>query len=158
MNRTKLNFWVDAGLAISFFTCFITGLIKLPLLTRLFGSVYRILPQGELTLIHDLSGIILGILVFIHLVLHWKWIVHVAGSLRNNKHIPGGAKNMKLMIILVLALGVLLTQGYLHEGTIVEDKEPVSPDCPYGEVNCTYPGNCGRFIDADNNDICDHSE
>ena len=157
MNRTKLNFWIDIGLAISFFACFITGLIKLPLLYQLFGSIYRILPMAELTLIHDLSGIILGILVFIHLALHWKWIVHVTkryGSC-NKKHIT-------IMIVSFLALGILLTQGYLHGDTIVEDKEeekePASSNCPYGEINCTYPGNCGRFIDVNNNDICDYSE
>ncbi|CAB3288714.1 conserved exported protein of unknown function [Methanocaldococcus lauensis] len=31
-------------------------------------------------------------------------------------------------------------------------------DCPYGRVNCTYPGECGRYIDTNNNGICDHSE
>ena len=31
-------------------------------------------------------------------------------------------------------------------------------DCPYGEVNDTYPGKCHRYIDTDNNGICDHSE
>ncbi|WP_064496614.1 hypothetical protein [Methanocaldococcus jannaschii] len=31
-------------------------------------------------------------------------------------------------------------------------------DCPYGRVNCTYPGECGRYIDTNHNGICDHSE
>ncbi|EHP87755.1 hypothetical protein [Methanotorris formicicus] len=31
-------------------------------------------------------------------------------------------------------------------------------DCPYGRVNCTYPGECGRYVDTNNNNICDHSE
>ena len=31
-------------------------------------------------------------------------------------------------------------------------------DCPFGKVNCTYPGECGRYIDTNNNGICDHSE
>ena len=31
-------------------------------------------------------------------------------------------------------------------------------DCPFGRVNCTYPGECGRYIDTNNNGICDHSE
>ncbi len=31
-------------------------------------------------------------------------------------------------------------------------------DCPFGEVNCTYPGKCGRYIDTNHNGICDHSE
>ncbi|WP_456472249.1 hypothetical protein [Methanocaldococcus sp.] len=31
-------------------------------------------------------------------------------------------------------------------------------DCPFGMVNCTYPGKCGRYVDTNNNGICDHSE
>ena len=31
-------------------------------------------------------------------------------------------------------------------------------DCPKGEVNDPYPGDCARYIDTDGNDICDHSE
>ncbi|ADC70102.1 conserved hypothetical protein [Methanocaldococcus sp. FS406-22] len=31
-------------------------------------------------------------------------------------------------------------------------------DCPFGRVNCTYPGECGRYIDTNHNGICDHSE
>jgi membrane-associated HD superfamily phosphohydrolase len=30
--------------------------------------------------------------------------------------------------------------------------------CPIGEVSCEYPGDCARYIDADNNNICDYSE
>lgn len=31
-------------------------------------------------------------------------------------------------------------------------------DCPLGEVNDPYPGDCGRYTDTDKNGICDHSE
>jgi hypothetical protein len=31
-------------------------------------------------------------------------------------------------------------------------------DCPFGNVDCEYPGECGHYIDTDNNAICDHSE
>ncbi len=32
-------------------------------------------------------------------------------------------------------------------------------DCPFGgEINCTYPGDCNRYIDTDNDGICDHSQ
>lgn len=31
-------------------------------------------------------------------------------------------------------------------------------DCPFDEVDCPYPGDCIRYIDADNNGICDHSQ
>lgn len=31
-------------------------------------------------------------------------------------------------------------------------------DCPYGIENDPYPGICGRYIDRDNDGICDHSQ
>lgn len=31
-------------------------------------------------------------------------------------------------------------------------------DCPYGTVNDPFPGQCPRYIDTNQNNICDHSE
>jgi len=33
-------------------------------------------------------------------------------------------------------------------------------DCPYGMTNssCHFPGYCSRYVDTNNNNICDHSE
>lgn len=31
-------------------------------------------------------------------------------------------------------------------------------DCPLGKVNDEYPGSCGRYIDTDKDNICDHSQ
>lgn len=31
-------------------------------------------------------------------------------------------------------------------------------DCPFGEINDTYPGDCNRYIDTDNDGICDYSQ
>ncbi len=78
MNRTILNYWIDVGLAISFFACFITGLIKWPGLISVIGtSAYKTLHVKNVSMLHDWSGLIMGLLVLVHLVLHWKWIVSV---------------------------------------------------------------------------------
>ena len=75
MNRTKVNYFIDIGLAISFFTCFITGLIKWPGLIKIIGpSLYMFLHVRNITILHDWSGLIMGLIVFIHLAMHWKWI------------------------------------------------------------------------------------
>ena len=82
MNRTKLNYWIDVGLAISFFVCFITGLIKLPGLIKVIGvSAYKTIQTSNISMLHDLSGLIMGVLVIIHLALHWKWIVSVTKNI-----------------------------------------------------------------------------
>ena len=31
-------------------------------------------------------------------------------------------------------------------------------DCPFGYENEPYPGKCGRYIDTNNDGICDHSQ
>lgn len=31
-------------------------------------------------------------------------------------------------------------------------------DCPYGRVNDPYPGSCFRYLDANQDKICDHSQ
>jgi len=79
MDKTILNYWVDVGLAISFFVCFITGLIKWPGLIKIIGtSAYKILHVSNISMLHDLSGLIMGLLVLVHLALHWNWIVAVS--------------------------------------------------------------------------------
>lgn len=75
MNRNTLNYWIDIGMALSFFVCFVTGVLKFRLFVRWLGLHQRELPIYELTVVHDWSGILLGVFVFAHLVLHWKWIV-----------------------------------------------------------------------------------
>jgi Domain of unknown function (DUF4405) len=79
MDKTILNYWIDIGLAISFFVCFITGLIKWPGLVKMIGvSAYRTLSFGNISMLHDWSGLIMGLFVLVHLVLHWSWIVAVS--------------------------------------------------------------------------------
>ena len=31
-------------------------------------------------------------------------------------------------------------------------------DCPRGETDCVYPGECGRYIDTNNDGLCDHGQ
>jgi hypothetical protein len=86
MNKAKLNYWVDIGLAISFFICFITGLIKWPGLIKIIGvSTYKVLHVRNISMLHDWSGLIMGLLVLIHLALHWKWIVCMTKDIVSRK-------------------------------------------------------------------------
>ena len=75
MNKAKLNYWIDVGLGISFFVCFYTGLVKWPGLINVIGaSAYKTLSFSKISRLHDMSGLIMGLLVLVHLILHWKWI------------------------------------------------------------------------------------
>ena len=82
MNKAKLNYWIDIGLAIAFFICFITGLIKWPGLIKIIGtSAYRALHVRNISMLHDWIGLIMGLLVLIHLTLHWKWIISMTKNM-----------------------------------------------------------------------------
>ena len=75
MDRKSLNYFIDVGLLISFLLVFATGIIKFPELQQILGINRMVLPFYEITLIHDWGGLLMSILVFIHLALHWRWIV-----------------------------------------------------------------------------------
>ena len=79
--KAKINYLVDMGMAISFIAAFMTGLIKWQGLIRLFGLRHKLLPMEAITLLHDWSGVLLGVLVLVHLILHWRWMVCMTKSL-----------------------------------------------------------------------------
>jgi membrane protein DedA with SNARE-associated domain len=74
MNRSKLNYIIDVALAVSFLITFLTGIIKWPGLITNIGLSYQQIPYQKISQAHDYWGLIMGILVFIHLIVHWKWI------------------------------------------------------------------------------------
>jgi len=61
MNKSKLLYWTDVGMGLSFLVVFITGIIKLE-------------HPREVMFLHDWSGVLMGIFVLLHLILHLKWI------------------------------------------------------------------------------------
>lgn len=54
-------------------------------------------------------------------------------------------------LILGLEIGIFLPKWFIG-------KVNAWDDCPLGEVNDEYPGECPRYEDTDNNGICDRSE
>jgi len=86
MNRAKLNYFIDIGLALSFFIVFFTGLIKWPGLIKIIGvSAYKFLRFSNISTLHDYSGLIMGLLVLVHLALHWNWIVAMTKQIFSRK-------------------------------------------------------------------------
>jgi hypothetical protein len=75
MNKAKLNYFIDLGLAITFLLAGITGIFKFPIFFKLGLINYKNFPMKAINFIHDWSGLLMVILVFIHIILHWKWII-----------------------------------------------------------------------------------
>ena len=74
----KINYLIDISLFFSFLIVFFTGLIKWRLLMDFLGltHLYFVLPMGQIRIWHEWSSILLSLLVWSHLILHWKWIMN----------------------------------------------------------------------------------
>jgi succinate dehydrogenase/fumarate reductase cytochrome b subunit len=78
MKKPTLGYLVDVCLAVAFFFSFLTGVLKFPNLLRSLGVVR--MQSAYVSFIHDWSGVILGLLIMIHIILHWRWWVAAAKS------------------------------------------------------------------------------
>jgi cytochrome b subunit of formate dehydrogenase len=79
MEKAKINYIIDFLAGISFLITAITGLVIfffLPSGVRQ-GSYQTFLGiiKGTWTIVHDWAGILFILLVIIHFMLHWDWIV-----------------------------------------------------------------------------------
>ncbi len=63
------------GLLAAFFACFITGVFKVPAISQIFGMTYRSAPMVVLTAVHDWTGVVLGALIIVHVLVYRKWIL-----------------------------------------------------------------------------------
>jgi len=75
MDTIQGKWLVDLLMGISFAICFITGLLKFPVLLQLTGLTTVVLPFALITNLHDVSGLLMGLFVFLHLFLNRRWIV-----------------------------------------------------------------------------------
>jgi hypothetical protein len=75
------KYLVDMGLGISFFLCVTTGIVKLPGFVRFFHRASIDFPLDQISLLHDASGVIVGVFALVHLTLNRKWLIHVTRKL-----------------------------------------------------------------------------
>ncbi|MFH1221904.1 MAG: DUF4405 domain-containing protein [Candidatus Micrarchaeota archaeon] len=81
MEKPRMNYWIDLGMAIAFVLYAATGIMKLPAL----AVMIRGLPFREISTIHDASGVALALFVLLHLLLHFDWLVAMTKSLFEKK-------------------------------------------------------------------------
>ncbi len=74
MQRVKVKIILNILVFFSFLSSFITGLVKTPGLLKTLGVSTISLPMYRINQIHDLSGVVLGLLIITHLALHRGWI------------------------------------------------------------------------------------
>jgi len=85
MDMQIARWCVDLMMGTAFLVCLITGLFKFTLLLRTLGLTGVVLPIALFGVIHDWSGLALGILVAVHLYLNRAWIITMT------KKVLGGA-------------------------------------------------------------------
>jgi len=91
MGKSKINYVIDILMLIFFIINAITGLIIfffLPTGVKKGGyQEFLGIIKHNWADVHNWSGLLLLLLVAIHLILHWKWIVSMTKSLiaKNNK-------------------------------------------------------------------------
>jgi hypothetical protein len=76
MNKAKINYLVDLGMAIAFVLVAVTGILKFPA----FGGKVR-----DYMLLHDWAGIALAAFVLLHLILHRQWIISMTKNFFKRK-------------------------------------------------------------------------
>jgi len=79
MEKVWINYWIDVGLLISGIIVMISGILKLRELS--FLNIYKIIHLPTLSMLHDYFGVIFTILVIIHLVMHFNWIMSMTKTL-----------------------------------------------------------------------------
>lgn len=82
--KLKLKYWVDILMGLSFIIVAITGIMKWS------GTLKQLAFQREsrhlVTLIHDYTGLLMILLVLIHLILNWKWIISMTKNVFSKKN------------------------------------------------------------------------
>ena len=79
MNKNKLNYTIDFLLSVSFIVLAVSGLaifFFLPSGVRQGGfQEFLGIEKNVWTDVHNWSGIIFILLVLLHFILHWQWVV-----------------------------------------------------------------------------------
>jgi hypothetical protein len=75
MNMQIVRYCLDLSMGIVFLISFVTGIFKFTILMHMLGLTGIVMPLALMSDIHDWSGILLGILVAIHIILNRGWIV-----------------------------------------------------------------------------------
>ena len=88
MSKAKINYIIDVLLLILSISTFTTGMIKFPGFLAFFGISLRSLPMPLIKTIHDYSGLSIGILVLLHIILHWKWMITMTKQIFGKKKVP----------------------------------------------------------------------
>jgi len=89
MNKNKLNYIIDFLLSVSFIVLAVSGLVIfffLPSGVRQGGfQEFFGIEKNVWTNVHNWSGIIFILLILLHFILHWQWVVRMTKNIFTDK-------------------------------------------------------------------------
>jgi hypothetical protein len=97
-----LSYIIKLGLIISSSLMGVTGILKFPGLLVQWGLYYEL--SGILTIIHDWSGVVMGLIALLHVIFNWR---RLYGYTRRTSKV----KNGKVKLIILGVFSLLLTSA-----------------------------------------------
>lgn len=116
MKKKTIKYFSSFILTINFIILGVLGIIIFPGFLNFLGIRYISFPKAQVFEIHHLLGILLIILLSIHMVLHWKWMVVLSRKIFKNIKLKTALSirligNYSVNIILLLVFTLLILTG-----------------------------------------------
>ena len=88
---------------------------------------------------------------------------------RKFKNINGGTMNLlKMILLIIFVLNIFLISCTKEQKTNLDEnvvkteqkvnEKKLASDCPRGLIKDPEPGQCGLYVDQNNNNFCNYSE
>ena len=101
--RNSLKPFLTFLMLASFLVLAVTGIVRVPEIQRYFIFVYDYISPSRLAFIHDWSGVVTVILIFVHLFFERRWFI---ARLKNRSEVFKG--KIKLGYLITIALLILV--------------------------------------------------
>ena len=131
MDSVKLNWLVDIPPGDHFFYLFCYRAFEIYRIVAVTGLSNIILPAALISNLHDWSGILLGLFVFVHLLLNRRWIIPTTKKILR--------REQKRTLIFPLGKHCPCTNDYGDGKRLPGEIKIISWYCPYRFLNCGEP-------------------
>jgi hypothetical protein len=106
MKKRTIQYILSIILVLVLFIVGSIGVLIFPGLLKVFGLSYAAIPKAQLYKIHHTLGVLVIFLLFIHLILHWKWINVVSKKIIKIKQTK--SQNKKILFNYIINIALLI--------------------------------------------------